>query len=166
VGDHEQRWLGYLLPPDFKVLRNKLGATTSADLLAAENDLLEVRLVELRAHPELVERTFDLRHLQALHRQLFQDVNEWAGELRTVGMARGGGESFVPPIEIERPIAHAADRIRESSLLQSTAAADLAGEVAYLYDYINFAHPFREGNGRTQREFFAQLLAETGHGLA
>lgn len=35
-----------------------------------------------------------------------------------------------------------------------------------MYDYINFAHPFREGNGRTQREFFDQLLAESGRGLA
>ena len=37
--------------------------------------------------------------------------------------------------------------------------------MTYLYDYLNFAHPFREGNGRTQREFFTQLLAESGNGL-
>lgn len=44
-------------------------------------------------------------------------------------------------------------------------AEGLVDEVTYLYEYLNFAHPFREGNGRTQREFFAQLLAESGHGL-
>lgn len=42
----------------------------------------------------------------------------------------------------------------------------LPHEIAYLYDYLNFAHPFREGNGRAQREFFDQLHSETGRGLA
>lgn len=93
---------------------------------------------------------------------------EWAGELRTVGIAKGEGEdtSFMPPLEIERPVAHVASRIATSRLLRDVPKADLVAEVTYLYDYLNFAHPFREGNGRTQREFFAQLLAETGRGLA
>lgn len=126
VGSHEARWDGYLLGPGSTVLRNKVGATTSDDLRAAENDLLEFRLTQLRSQPELVPRTYDLTHLRRLHFQLFQDVYEWAGDLDADGLVL---------------------------------------EVTYLYDYLNFAHPFREGNGRTQREFFAQLLAESGRGI-
>lgn len=168
VSDHDSRWDGYLIEPGSPVLRNKIGAHTVEDLRNAENDLLESRIAELRSRPDLVARTYDLTHVKGLHRQLFQDVYEWAGELRTVGMAKGDGEesSFIPPLDIERPVAHVASRIAESNLLRSVSADSLVGEVTYLYDYLNFAHPFREGNGRTQREFFAQLLAESGRGLA
>lgn len=168
VGDHESRWLGYLIAPDSSVFRNKVGATTAEDLHIAENDLVEARVVELRSQPGLVKRTYDLAHLRRLHLQLFQDVYEWAGDGRTVGIAKGDGEesSFIPPLDIERPVAHVASRIAESDLLRGLSGVALIDEVTYLYDYLNFAHPFREGNGRTQREFFAQLLAESGHGLA
>lgn len=77
---------------------------------------------------------------------------------------RSADTSFIPPLDIERPVAHVASRNAESHLLRDMEPDALIDEVAYLYDYLNFAHPFREGNGRTQREFFAQLLAEPGHG--
>ena len=150
------------------MLRNKVGAITVDGLRDAENDLVEYRLAELRERPGLVMRGFDAQHLRALHRQLFQDVYEWAGEFRTVGLAKGEGDdiSFIPPLEIELPVAHIAQRIAESDRLRRTGDDDLVAEMAYLYDYLNFAHPFREGNGRTQREFFAQLLAESGRLLS
>lgn len=167
VGDHDSRWNGYLIEPNSNVLRNKLGASTAEDLRSAENDLLEFRVAELRSRPSLIAKTYDLSHLNALHFHLFQDVYEWAGDLRTVGIAKGAGEdtSFIPPLEISRPVAHVASRISESEQLKTVPPDNLVDEVTYLYDYLNFAHPFREGNGRTQREFFAQLLAESGHGL-
>lgn len=168
VGDHQARWDAYLIEPGSPVLRNKVGATTVEELRAAENDLLEYRLAELRERPGLVARTYDLDHLKALHRQLFQDVYEWAGELRTVGLAKGNGEdaSFMPPFEIERPVTHVGERIAETDNLRNVEPDDLVAEVTYLYDYLNFAHPFREGNGRTQREFFTQVLEETGRRMA
>lgn len=107
LGDHAARWNGYLLAPGSSVLRNKVGATTPEDLCSAENDLLEFRLAELRSQPRLVARTYDLAHLRSLHLHLFQDIYEWAGDLRTVAIAKGEGEdtSFVPPMDIERPVA-------------------------------------------------------------
>jgi cell filamentation protein len=112
-----------------------------------------------------VRRTYDLPHFRAIHRQFFQDVYEWAGDVRTVGLSKGEGDAFVPPLSIEIPLAHVASRIQESEKLCALPAAELPGEFAYLYDYANFAHPFREGNGRVQREFFTHLAAESGHGL-
>lgn len=165
TGDAEARWDGYFIAAGSTVLRNKLGIDDPRALADAENDLLEIRIAELRERPEILQRTYDLPHLQALHRHLFQDVYEWAGDLRTVGIAKGGGQSFMPPLDIARPVEHAAQRIRESDFLRSMIAEDLPQEVAYLYDYLNFAHPFREGNGRTQREFFSQLLSVADYAL-
>lgn len=122
-------------------------------------------MAELRADPTVVSRTYDLAHLQVLHRYLFQDVFDWAGDLRTVGIQKEG-ESFSTPPEIPRPIAYVAEQLNELQHIGPITEQELSCKLAYVYDYINFAHPFREGNGRTQREFFDQLLAETGRGLA
>lgn len=103
--------------------------------------------------------------MQALHFQLFQDVYDWAGELRTVGIAKDGGDSFAPPQSIAVPVGHVTQKIFELGYLRELSGENLVQMVAYLYDYLNFAHPFREGNGRTQREFFAQLLAESHRGF-
>lgn len=60
---------------------------------------------------------------------------------------------------------HVAAEIDHLQRLTTVADTDLPRTVAYLYDYVNFAHPFREGNGRSTREFFNLLLAERGNGL-
>ena len=164
AGSHERNWAGYFVPGT-AVLRNRLNLSSSEDLRDAENDLVEARLIELRETPELLgERSYDLVFFQAIHRQLFQDVYEWAGDLRTVGIEKGS-VSFCPPADIPRPMAHVADRVRELRRLSVVSTEKLPYELAYLYDYVNFAHPFREGNGRATREFFDLLLSEIGVGL-
>lgn len=75
-------------------------------------------------------------------------------------------ESFMPPNDVARPIAYIAAQIVQTNQLRAISNADLPGRLAEMYDFVNFAHPFREGNGRTQREFFDQLLSESGRGLA
>ena len=60
---------------------------------------------------------------------------------------------------------HVAAEIHRLNQLKAVPKADLAPTVAYLYDYVNFAHPFREGNGRSTRELFDLLLSERGAGL-
>ena len=161
--EHRARWDSYFIPGT-DVLRNRLGLDDAGTLQSAENDLVEARIAELRASPIIVRQTFDAKHLTALHRHLFQDVYEWAGELRTVGIEKGG-EHFVPPHDIETPLEHLAHRIRESNHLRTKSDHEAADELAYLYDFVNYAHPFREGNGRTQREFLDQLMARSGRGL-
>lgn len=61
---------------------------------------------------------------------------------------------------------HVAMQIAETDRLRSVPRSKLPEKIAYLYDYVNYAHPFREGNGRSTREFFDELLAERGLGLA
>lgn len=164
TGDHDKNWVGYFIP-ESDVLRNRVGATSRDELAAAENDLVEVRVAELRDNPGAIARTYDLTHLKALHGYLFQDVYDWAGDLRTVGIEKAG-ESFMPPYDLGRPVSFVTAQIAETRQLRTISSEDLPARLAEMYDYINFAHPFREGNGRTQREFFDQLLSESGRGLA
>jgi len=164
TGDLERNWQGYFIPGT-SILRNRVGARTLDALRDAENDLVEARVIELREAPELLgDRTYDLAYLRAIHLQLFQDVYVWAGDVRTVGIEKGG-ESFCPPGSISQPMGHIAEEIHHLHQLKAVPEADLARTVAYLYDYANFAHPFREGNGRSTREFFDLLLSERGAGL-
>lgn len=164
TGDDDLNWAGYFIPGS-SVLRNRVGATSGEALAAAENDLVEVRVAELRENVGAMDRTYDLLHLKALHRYLFQDVYPWAGELRTVGIEKEN-ESFMTPGDIGRPVAYIAAQIAETQQLRSISDEDLPSRLAEMYDFVNFAHPFREGSGRTQREFFDQLLSESGRGLA
>lgn len=164
TGNHERDWEGYFIPGT-EVLRNRVGASTVQQLHDAETDLSEIRLLELREKPELVApRVYDLSHLSAIHRQLFQDVYEWAGSIRTVGTEKDG-ESFCPPGNIAQAMLPVAIEIADTKQLRTVPRDRLPKKVAYLYDYVNYAHPFREGNGRTTREFFDQLLAEQSLGL-
>lgn len=164
TGDDDWNWAGYFIPGS-TVLRNRVGARSKETLAAAENDLVEVRVAELREGSGAVKRTYDLAHLKALHRYLFQDVYLWAGELRTVGIEKEG-ESFMTADDIGRPVDYIAAQVADTKQLRSITDADLPFRLAEMYDVINFAHPFREGNGRTQRGFFDQLLSESGRGLA
>jgi cell filamentation protein len=80
-------------------------------------------------------------------------VYVWAGDVRTGGIEKGG-ECFCPPDSISQPMLHVAVEVHRLNQLKDVPDADLAPAVAYLYDYVNFAHPFREGNGCSTREFF------------
>ena len=164
AGDLEQNWQGYFIPGT-SILRNRVGAQTAEELRNAENDLVEARVIELREAPELLgDRSYDLTYLRAIHRHLLRDVYDWAGDVRTVGLEKGD-ESFCPPGSINQPMDHVAAQIHHLNQLNAVQEADLARTVAYLYDYTNFAHPFRDGNGRSTREFFNLLLSERGAGL-
>ena len=70
--------------------------SSAISLRDAENDLVEARVIELREAPDLLgDRSYDLSYLRAIHRQIFQDVYDWAGDVRTVGIEKGD-ESFCP----------------------------------------------------------------------
>lgn len=112
TGDIDRNWTAYFIPGS-GVLRNLVGATTAAELQDAENDLSEFRLLELRENPDIVSRTYDLEHLRGIHRQLFQDVYEWSGHPRTVGLERDG-ESFCPPGSLDMPMGHVALKVAET----------------------------------------------------
>jgi cell filamentation protein len=141
------------------VLRNKLGLTDAAEL-----DQVERTLVLTRLEDGVPTGGFDLRHLQAIHHHLFQDLYEWAGELRTVEIAKGGNH-FQPRRFIETGMADVHGRLVKADFLRGLKRADFATEAAKIIGDVNYVHPFREGNGRAQLAYLRQLGEQAGHKL-
>jgi cell filamentation protein len=150
------------LDPETGILRNKVGARTQAALNEAEGDLTFARLVQLMDHPP--KPTGDLDELRAIHRHLFQDLYEWAGELRVVKLRKRvkGGEFFLHPFDIGRGAGFSADELRRDNMLRGMNRDRFIDRLACHYGNFNHVHPFREGNGRTQRVFWSRVARDAG----
>lgn len=143
------------------VLRNLVEARTRKDLAAAESDLTTVRTIQLLDH-DLVGHSRDLLEVCALHRQLFQDVYAWAGEIRTIDMRRGEGQFFAPCGDIELNAHHMFASLHGENCLKGLGKEQFLARLADFYDQLNYIHPFREGNGRTQRLFWSRVAFDAG----
>ncbi len=152
----EDRWDGYLQPGG--VLRNLVGATTHVELRETEDEFVEWRMVQLRERP-IVGR-FDLDHLKAVHAHLFQDVYGWAGQLRTVDMSKG--EDVFAEHDAIAPLLDTALGAGDRALPAGSSKAKVVPRLTTLCVQINYAHPFREGNGRTLRTYLSQLAEGAG----
>jgi cell filamentation protein len=139
------------------VLRNKLGITDAAEL-----DAIERQLVVQRTREGLPDGDFDLAHLCAIHRQLFQDLYEWAGQLRTVEISKGA-QQFQFRRYIVTGIADIHRRLVDGNYLKGLGTTEFCQEAARIIGDINYAHPFREGNGRTQLQYLDQLAKQAEH---
>lgn len=149
----------YCYPPDHLVLRNKL------DLRDADRlDFFERELVAQRAAQGVPSGDFDLAHLRAIHRHLFQDVYDWAGEIRTVEIAKGGNQ-FQFRRYISTGMADVHKRIVAGGHLKDLNEATFCDQAAEIIGDVNYCHPFREGNGRTLALYLTQFAANAGHRL-
>lgn len=145
--------------PDTDVLRNKLGIQDVAELRGVEAKVTRLRMAALRHAP--VPGVFDLAHLRHIHKWLFSDIYDWAGQLRTVAI-RKDGYLFANPQFIEEQAGELFTRLANENQLQGLALDDFVDRAAWYLGEVNAIHPFREGNGRAQREFLRQLAAESG----
>jgi cell filamentation protein len=143
------------------VLRNKFGLETAEELAAAEREITHAALILLRESP--VRPTYDLPHLCTIHRRIFGDIYEWAGQIRTVSIAKGS--PFCLPRYIESSSASIARALGNESFLRGLERAAFIDRLAFYLGEVNAVHPFREGNGRTQRAFFEQLARDAGFNL-
>ena len=130
-------------------------------LLAYESLKVSQRLEELFGKPIKIKGTSSLLEI---HKHLFQDIYAWAGQLRTVNISKDGkpffdGERFASAFQYIDSL------ITEYQLIDPTDHAKIAQALASILDHVNFLHPFREGNGRAQREFIRTLALEKGHAL-
>lgn len=135
------------LYPGTCVLRNRLDIRDAESLSA-----FEVEASHFRAEMGLPEGNFDAAHYRGAHHQLFQDVYEWAGEYRTVRIAKGETMFCYPeniPTQMDALFAGMEGGARFRDLTPEEFVTRLAGFLAEL----NAIHPFREGNGRTQLSF-------------
>jgi cell filamentation protein len=144
------------------VLRNRLGITTSTELAQAEIDFTTVRIAQLGRRP--LPGHYDLDHLRAFHRVIFGDVYDWAGQLRTVRLGKAR-RVFCPPQHIESEAAEIFEWLAEQRFLRGLDRTTFVDNLTELLSEINYLHPFREGNGRTQRAFLGQLANDAGYEL-
>jgi cell filamentation protein len=145
--------------PGSTVLRNKFGIVDSAQL-----DQLERRLVAQRSAAGVPTGKFDLAHLRAIHRHLFQDIYAWAGKIRTVEIAKDGHQ-FQFRRFISTGMADVHRRLVLARFLRGLTPADFADAAGTIVGDVNYVHPFREGNGRTQLLYLEQLAEQAGHKL-
>lgn len=148
------------------ILRNLVGATTNEELKNAEGELVAARMGEFITKLPL-RPIGSLDDFCAIHRYLFQDIYDWAGEPRTVEIRKNeeGSQFFLPSANIATGFAWAQEELDKDQGLSRLEPNAFAERLAYHYDNYNFIHPFREGNGRVQRLFWTLLCHEAGYDL-
>lgn len=146
--------------PGTEVLKNKLGLRDRQKAADAETEFPIRRVAQLNEKP--LKGGFDSLHLQAIHHFLFQDLYDWAGHFRTLDISKGNAffarSQFIQPAldDLFRKLAkgdHLAGLDKNTTLQR----------LAYYLGELNAIHPFREGNGRTQRELIRELALHTGY---
>ena len=148
--------------PGTSVLRNRYELRDPAALARREATITATRLAELIDCPLLGR--YDLSHLKAFHRHIFGDVYPWAGEIRTVALAKE--DLFALPQHIASYLAGVLEELPRESYLRILDRDQIVNRLTHYLAEINAPHPFREGNGRTQRAFLGQLAADAGYLIA
>lgn len=143
--------------PGTRILINKFDIRDQEALNTIERTLVTQRIEE-----GIPAGRFDAQHLSDIHGHLFQDVYPWAGEFRTVSLTKGG-DVFLPPDRIEVGLSDVHRRLEQRDYLQGLGREDFANQAAEIIGDINYAHPFREGNGRTQMQYLRDLSHQAGH---
>lgn len=145
--------------PNSDVLKNKIGIRNKEQLERLEKRLTMLRILELMDKP--IQGKFDLGHLQSIHKYIFQDVYDWAGKIRKVDIAKGN--MFCNAKFIESQAEEIFGMLKAENYLQGLNEKEISVRLAYYFSEINALHPFREGNGRSQREFIRTLALHTGY---
>ncbi|MBL4761663.1 MAG: Fic family protein [Gammaproteobacteria bacterium] len=148
----------YLIPGT-QTLRNKLNITDPDLLHDAERKLSTMRDLEMARSP--VPGNLDYQHLKDIHQKLFGDVYPWAGQARTINISKS--TMFAPVHLLDKSAKTVFTELAKDGYLRGLEKEEFLTKAAYHFGEINFVHPFRDGNGRSQRLFFDQLTARAGH---
>lgn len=141
-------------------LINKMDIRDEAELAETESALTFANISLLEQEP--IQGNFDFAHYKAIHKFLFEDLYDWAGEIRTVNLSKKGTQ-FVPADEIERVGNAIFAHLAEEDYFRQDDFDTFVEHITEFYCDTNLLHPFREGNGRTQRVFLTQLIRHAGY---
>jgi len=141
------------------VLKNRRYLRTQEAL-----DRFEIAITAQRFDEPLPTGKLTEQHYCRMHRHLFRDVYDWAGEYRTVRISKGDSP-FCYPEYIRREMAKLFAALRRDNNLNGLSAQQFARNAATLLSNLNAIHPFRDGNGRSQMAFVTLLAARAGHPL-
>ncbi len=145
--------------PDSDILINKFGIKDSVTLNNIERDLTAINVNSILKTP--VKGVFDLKHLQQIHKKLFEDIYDWAGKLRTVNISKG--YMFYRFDYLESAVNELFSKLKNEHYLIGYSTDEVTKRLAYYMGEINVIHPFRDGNGRTQRVFIEYLAKAAGY---
>ncbi len=158
---YDYEWDERYCYPHSDVLKNKLGIMDAEIFRAAEREFTSLRIARAKIEP--IERGFDLKHLQKIHYFIFRDIYDWAGELRWVNITKGN--IFCAAQYIEAQADELFRKLHSEKCLAAASSKELPLRLAYYLSEINVIHPFREGNGRTQRLFIEYLAEKNGYSV-
>ncbi len=144
--------------PKSGLLRNLQDISDSDILLFVESAAVTKRLQELYDNPIKVK---GVESLFTIHKLLFQDIYAWAGKKRKVEISKDG-KQFFPTTHFDNAFRYIDSLIADYKAIPKNSKKHLAQKLAEILDNVNYLHPFREGNGRTQREFLRLLALEKG----
>lgn len=148
--------------PDTTVLINKFDIHDEDKLNEVESVLASVRYAEWLNAPKA--DSFDFEHYKAIHHFLFSDLYDWAGQIRTVNISKKGTK-FTAAENIEEQAALVFKRLKNFNYFKGLDHTEFVDEIVDFYCVTNALHPFREGNGRTQRVFLTQLIRNAGYDI-
>ena len=136
------------------VLINKLNIHDNKILKQAEEKIVATKLFILRQNTMI--KNFDVNHFKGIHKFLFEDIYPFAGKFRTENIAKGFF-SFAEWEFIEDELSNLLKKLNASNNLKNLKRDEFVKAIAYYLSELNVLHPFREGNGRTIREFVREL---------
>jgi len=137
------------------VLMNRFDIRDYDKLQEIERNISFAKIIELRKHP--LKGVLDLAYLQRLHRFIFEDIYTWAGKIRGGQFLFKGNTEFVRAPVIYTFADNLFGKLRSEKWLRGLPREKFIERLAYYISEVNTLHPFREGNGRTQRVFFEEL---------
>ncbi len=142
--------------PKTGLLRNLQDITDPDVFLFVESGAVTKRLQELYENPLKIK---SIDSLFEIHNNLFKDIYVWAGKKRIVEISKDG-KQFFPTSHFDIAFRYIDQLISEFKKIPKDNKKLLAEKLAEILDYVNYLHPFREGNGRAQREFLRLLALE------
>lgn len=144
------------------ILKNNLNIKDNKLLENFERKLVIAKLYDLRQNNKI--GNFDIQHFVNIHKYLFEDIYPFAGRFRTENIAKGNF-SFAEWEFIEDELQKLLLKLKEENYLLNLSKKILSNKLAFYMSELNVLHPFREGNGRTIREFIRQLAFKNGYAL-
>lgn len=148
--------------PGTEVLKNKMNIQNQKELLFYESKITAAKLLQLRQKG--ITGNFNISHFTSIHKEIFEDLYEFAGLFRTENIAKDNFR-FAEWEFIEEQLKEILEKLKKEDYLAGNTKEKLAKRLAYYMAELNVLHPFRDGNGRTTREFIRQLALKNGYNL-
>ena len=142
-------------------LVNKLGIRDEKRLSEVEAQITFAKAVMLEETP--IDDDFGFEHFKKIHEFLLCDLYEWAGQVRSIDISIKRTK-FLDAASIESIGTRCFAKVKDG-YFENLSFDEFVKRIAEFYNDVNYIHPFREGNGRTQRIYFAQLIRHYGYDI-